>query len=398
MQTPFVGQVAEWVMWVSLGALFYTYLGFPALIWAMSRLFGRAHEEGGIEPEVSLLIPAHNESVVIRAKIENSLALDYPRDKLHVRVISDGSDDGTDTIVKAYLGRRVELQRIETRSGKANALNQAVLHAPGEVLVLCDANTMFAPDAVRHLVRHFADTRVGAVTGNVGLTSNEAGHSEGESLFYRIERFVQRSESRLWTVIGADGGMYALRRELYVPNKPDTLIDDFAIAMNVARTGARVVYEPGATATEDTAQTAAQEFRRRSRTVAGGFQALFEGRGRPKWNQPGLWFEYLSHKVLRWLSPLLLALMLAGSIAAVVGGWNGSGRWWACVAISALQVLFYALAAVGCVMGGRRLPPIMALPFYFCLANAAALTGFFKWLLRLQPVTWAHVDRSTPTG
>jgi len=388
-----VGHIGESVTWVMLGLCVYAYLAFPPIVWVLSKLLGRRHREEDIEPTVTLLIPAHNEAAVIRQKIENSLALDYPAEELQIRVISDGSDDGTDRIVAEYEPRGVELQRIEERAGKPNALNLAVPQARGEILLLCDANTMFARDAVRRLTRHFADEQVGAVTGDVRLASADVAYGEGESLFYRLERFIQRCESRWWTVIGVDGGMYAVRRELYVANRPDTLIDDFVIAMNVARAGRRVVYDSKAVATEDAVVDWAQEFRRRTRTTAGGFQALFGGRGWPRWNQPGLWWGYLSHKVLRWISPFLLLALVAGNVAAVAVGSANVWRWDLCLGLLVLQGLFYALAAVGVVLGGRRLPRILCVPYYFCLTNAAALAGFFKWLFRLQPVTWTHADR-----
>ena len=392
-----VGHVGEFVMGIMLGLCLYAYLAFPPIVWLLSILFGRRHRAEEIEPTVTLLIPAHNEAGVIREKIENSLALDYPAERLQIRVVSDGSDDGTDDIVAEYESRGVELQRVEVRGGKPNALNLAVPEARGDILVLCDANTLFARDAVRRLSRHFADERVGAVTGDVRLTSADVAYGEGESLFYRLERFIQRCESRWWTVIGVDGGMYAVRRELYVANRPDTLIDDFVIAMNVARAGRRVVYDPQAVATEDAVEDRAQEFRRRTRTTAGGFQTLFEGRGRPKWNQPALWWGYLSHKVLRWISPFLLLALLAGNVAAVAAGPANVWRWDLCLGLLLLQGLFYALAAVGAALGGR-LPRILCVPYYFCLTNAAALAGFFKWLFRLQPVTWSHADRRAATN
>ncbi len=380
-----------------LGLCLYAYLAYPPIVWLLSKVFGRRHREEQIEPTVTLLIPAHNEAGVIREKIENSLSLDYPAENLQIRVVSDGSDDGTDDIVREYGSRRVELQRVEVRGGKPNALNLAAPEARGEILLLCDANTMFARNAVRRLVCHFADEQVGAVTGDVRLTSADVGYGEGESLFYRLERFIQRCETRWWTVIGVDGGMYALRRELYVPNRPDTLIDDFVIAMNVARAGRRVVYDPQAVATEDAVEDRAQEFRRRTRTTAGGFQTFFEGRGRPRWNQPGLWWGYLSHKVLRWISPFLLLALLAGNVAAVAAASASVWRRNLCLGLLLLQALFYALAALGAVLGRRRLPRILCVPYYFCLTNAAALAGFFKWLFHLQPVTWSHVDRHAAT-
>jgi len=390
--------VGAWILGAALALGLYAYAGYPAAVWLLARLFGRPHTPREIRPSVSLLIPAHNEARVIRAKIENSLALDYPADKLQVRVVSDGSDDGTDDIVRQYEARGIELQRVEVRGGKPNAMNLAVPHARGEILVLCDANTLFAPDAILRLVRHFADPSVGAVTGDVRLRSQDVSYGEGEGLFWRLERFIQRSESLLWTVVGADGGMYALRRELYTANRPDTLIDDFVIAMNVAGSGARVIYDPTAVATEDAVADPAQEFRRRTRTIAGGFQTLFEGRGRPPWNRPGLWLGYLSHKVLRWISPFLMIVLLAASAAVVAAEWGGGRRWALAVVFLGLQLLFYAMAALGALLSRDRLPRIVCLPYYFCLTSAAALVGFFKWLLRLQRVTWTHADRASPAA
>ena len=392
-----IGQIGEWVVWTTLAVCLYAYVGYPVAVCLVSRLFGRPHRQEAVEPTVSLLIPAHNEATVIREKIVNSLSLDYPSARLQVRVVSDESDDGTDEIVDEYRSEGVELQRVEVRGGKPNAMNAAVPHARGDILVLCDANTMFARDAIRRLVRHFADDRVGAVTGDVRLRSEDIGYGDAEGLFYRLERFTQRCESRLWTVIGVDGGMYAVRRELYVPNRPDTLIDDFVIAMNVARAGRRVVYDPEAVATEDAVEDRAQEFRRRTRTTAGGFQTLFGGRGRPRWNQPGLWWGYLSHKALRWVGPFLLLALLAGNVAAVATGPAGGWRWNLYLGLLLLQALFYALASVGAILDRRRLPRILCVPYYFCLTNAAALAGFFKWLLGLQPVTWTHADRRAAT-
>jgi len=384
----------EWLMWSAIAVGLYAYLGYPAAAALLATLFGRPHRFEDIEPTVTLIIPAHNEEKVIAAKIENSLSQDYPRDKLDIRVVSDGSDDTTDAIAREYESRGVTLQRVAVRGGKPNAVNLAVLDSDGEILVLCDANTMFAPDAVRKLVRHFADPDVGAVTGDVRLQSQSTGYGEGESLYYRLERLVQRSESRLWSVIGVDGGMYAVRREVYRPNHPDVLIDDFAVAMGVVRAGKRVIYDPEAVATEDAVVDPRQEFRRRSRTAAGGFQAAFGRLATPRARQLGTWLAYVSHKVLRWLSPFVLVLAMLGGLLAVLAGNAGSWRWRADVAVVGLQGSLYLLALVGLLYGKRRMPRLISLPFYFCLGNAAALAGFLKWMFGLQAVTWSHADRS----
>jgi len=381
------------VFWACFVLTAYTYFGYPAVIGGLARLFGRPHRIAAHEPSVTLLIPAHNEAVVIAAKLDNALALDYPRDKLEILVLSDGSTDGTDAIVRRYGDRGIALERIEPRGGKPSAINLGAARARGDILLLCDANTMFAHDALRRLVRHFADPAVGAVSGDVRLRSTDVAYGAGEGLFYRIERFLQGAESRLWTAIGVDGGMVAVRRDLYVPNRRDTLIDDFVIAMNVATAGKRVLYDPTAHAVEDAVPDPAQELRRRIRTTAGGFQSLFEGRGRPRARQPLLWLAYLSHKGLRWLSAFVLALMFAANLIAAQGS-----TFFAVLLV--LHVAFYALALAGIRLHRRAMPALVCLPYFFCLTNAASLGGFWRWWRRSQPVTWAQADRQVagPAG
>ncbi|MCL2700420.1 MAG: glycosyltransferase [Phycisphaerae bacterium] len=383
--------------WLALGVLAYAYVVYPWVVSAAARLWAKPCAAADIEPTVTLLIPAHNEEAVIEAKIRNALSLDYPAGKLQIRVVSDGSTDSTDAVARRF-APSVEYQRISPRGGKPNAVNQAVPFARGEILLLCDANTMFAADAVRRLVRHFADERVGAVSGDVRLASQTVTYGRGESLFWRLERRMQAAEAALGSSIGVDGGMYAVRRSLYVANRVDTLIDDFVIAMNVAKSGRRVLLDGSAWATEDAVADPSQEFRRRARTVAGGFQTLFEGRGRPGLRRPGLWAAYVSHKVLRWLGPVWLAAAFVGSAGAAVLGWLADWPTWPIYAgLAAAQMSMYALAAAGHAMRRRHLPRLLCLPYYFCLANAAAAAGFWRWLRKRQPVTWAQADRSVAT-
>lgn len=382
------GDVAALIFWAAFLLSAFTYFGYPLLAGLLARLFGRPHRMAPVEPAVTMLIPAHNEAVVIAAKLQNALGLDYPRDKLQIRVLSDGSVDGTDEIVRRFADRGVELQRIEPRGGKPNAINQGVAHARGEILVMSDANTMLARDALRKLVRHFADPDVGAVTGDVRLLSDTVSYGVGEGLFYRLERFLQISEAKLWTAIGVDGGMYAMRRNLYVPNRPDTLVDDFVIAMNVAKAGARVVYDPEAIATEDAVSDPAQELRRRYRTTAGGFQSLFEGLGRPGFDRPVLLAAYLGHKALRWLGPVVLAVLFLANLAAALA--TGSLLY---AVLLGLHVAFYLVAALGVALHDRAIPSVICIPYYFCLTNAASVGGFMRWWRRSQPVTWAQADR-----
>jgi biofilm PGA synthesis N-glycosyltransferase PgaC len=394
-------ELVEWAFWIAALLCVYSYAGYPLLLGLLSALFGRPHRAAFCRPTVSLLVAAHNEAAVMAAKIENCLGLDYPRDRLQVLIISDGSDDGTDDIIQRYVARGIEYHRTAVRGGKPTAINSQVGRARGEILVLSDANTMLAPDAIARLAMNFADPSVGAVTGDVRLQSDAAAsYGDGDGLFWRLERRIQQCESRLGSVVGVDGGMYALRRELFVANEPDTLNDDFVLAMNIARAGWRVVYDPTARAVEDSPVDSVVEFRRRARTTAGGFQAMLEGRGRPRWSQPTLWAGYFSHKIVRWCGPFLLLLIFASSGALAIIGQLPAGRA-AFVAgpglyrlLLALQVAFYLAASVAHAIRTRRLPPMLSVPYYFCLTNLASLTGFFRWLLQRQPVTWTHAPRN----
>jgi poly-beta-1,6-N-acetyl-D-glucosamine synthase len=396
MSTDPLAALGVFLLWTGFALSAFTYFGYPALIGLLSALFGKSHRPAppaaGYEPTVTMLVPAHNEAVVIGAKIANCLVLDYPRSKLQIRVVSDGSIDGTDAIVQSCTASGIELQRIEPRGGKPNAINRALAHARGEILVLSDANTMLRPDALRRLVRHFHDLSVGAVTGDVRLESDTVAYGAGEGLLFRLERFLQKHEGRLWTAIGVDGGLYAVRRNLFQLNRPDTLIDDFVTAMNVAKQGARVVIDPSAVAVEDAVPDPAQELHRRIRTCAGGFQSLCEGLGRPGLGQPVLLAAYFFHKGLRWLSPFVLMVMLLGNLLAALGGEP------LYLLLLGLHLLFYGLAFAGMALQERALPTLVCVPYYFALTNLAALRGFLRWARRAQPVTWAQADRAIATS
>jgi cellulose synthase/poly-beta-1,6-N-acetylglucosamine synthase-like glycosyltransferase len=252
----------------------------------------------------------------------------------------------------------------------------------GEIVLLSDANPMYRPDAARRLVRHFADPTVGAVSGDVRLVDAGGPHAPSEGLYYRYERWLQSAESRVGSIIGADGAMYALRRELFRPPPDCVILDDFVISMNVARAGFRVLYEPAAIALEAGTATAAEEFRRKVRIVAGGVQALRLGEGVPGLRQPVLLASYVSHKLLRWLVPVFAIAAFAAS--AVL-----ASEVWYRIALVA-QVGFYGSAAAYA-MGVRRLR-WAALPYYFSLVNGAALVGL-RGISGGQTVTWARTRR-----
>ncbi len=381
-------------MWSILALAFalvtYVYVLYPVLLGVLPILLRRRpHQIADIKPSVTLVIPAYNEIKFIRAKVENSLRIDYPRDRLEIVVASDGSEDGTNEVVLDYDSQGVKLRAHSPRAGKISALNRVVPDAGGVIVVLCDANVMFLPDALNRLVRHFADPSVGGVTGDVRIQSEEAPFGESEGLYYEYERFIQLQESLLGSTVTVDGGMYAIRKELFRQLPANTILDDFVIGMNVALAGKRVLYDPTAVATENAILDVRQEFRRKVRIVAGGFRELLRGQGVPRPGQLQLFWSYISHKLLRWLVPWFLLLMLSCSLLLVwLQGLNPVNA-----TLLFAQLAFYGCAMVGMTHPNARWPAPIGFPFYFCMVNAAAWLGSIRGLTGLEHVTWRKAER-----
>jgi cellulose synthase/poly-beta-1,6-N-acetylglucosamine synthase-like glycosyltransferase len=381
-------------LWIVLGTalalVLYAYAGYPLLLGTLGLLPGRVrHQTCAITPCVSLIIPAYNEQKVIREKLENSLKIDYPPGHLEIIVASDGSEDGTNDIVREYEPQGVKLLALTPRGGKISALNRAVPAASGEIVVLCDANVMFLPDALNRLVRHFGDLSVGAVTGDVRIKSDDAPFGEGEGLYYKYERFIQLRESELGSTVTVDGGMYALRKELFRALPGDTILDDLIIGMNVALAGKRVLYDPSAVATENATLDVRQEFCRKVRIVAGGFRELLRGQGVPGPLQPQLFWSFASHKVLRWLVPWLLLVILGVNITLLCQPAPGM----TVIALALAQAVFYGCALIGCTRPNAWWPAPVGIPFYFCMVNTAAWLGSLRGVTGIERVTWKKAER-----
>ena len=374
------------VFWISFGFILYVYIGYPLVMWIASRFSQLRKEDSNWLPTVSLIIVAHNEEDVLGEKLENSLKIDYLKDRLEITVVSDGSTDNTNAIAKSFSQDGIHLHEVVPRGGKTRALNLAVAKASSDILVLSDANTMYQPDTLRKLVRHFADSTVGAVSGDVRLVNAADTHSFSETMYYLYERWLQGMESRVCSMIGTDGGMYAISRKLFQPPSDTIILDDFVISMNVARAGYRVVYEPEAVAFEKGTTTSLEEFRRKIRIVAGGLQALKLREGLPKLKQPLLIFCYLSHKLFRWLVPVFLIFLLAVSLVL-------SAEYMYFLAFVG-QVLFYCGAILYAKNAlGLQCVNWMGIPYYFSLVNCAALMGLWKGLMGSETVMWQRTSR-----
>ena len=372
--------IAQSVFTTSAFLIIYGYAGYPLILTLLTEFKKKRVNKREIYPAVSLVIPAHNEEDVIEDKIKNSLSLDYPRDKLRIIISSDGSSDGTNRILRKYEGKGIIANYFSPRSGKISVLNRTLAKIKSEIVVFSDANVMYNPDVIKKLVRNFRDNSVGGVSGRVVLTGSHGSLRGFEELYYRYERFIQRKETEFESLLSADGAMYAIRREFFDPPPDDTILDDFVIPMGVIRSGYRVVFEPEAVGYEKGVPSLKHEFNRRSRIVAGAVQMILRGNGVPKAGQVKIWFQFLSHKLLRWITPfLLIGLFLANMKLLMMEIRFGFYH------IAAIfQGAFYLAALLGVFLKVH----VFSVPTSLCVENAASILGFFKGMFNRQPVMW----------
>lgn len=381
----------EALFWVSLGLIVYTYLGYPLLIWILSRLFARQAALPVMPdalPRVSLLVAAYNEEGDIAKRIDNALSLDYPRELLDIVIASDGSTDNTCAIARKYLDRGVILFDYEERSGKPAVLNRTIPQLRGDIVFLSDANTLTEPDALKKLVRWFGNPSVGAVCGKLVLVDAATGKNV-DSAYWKYENFLKWSEGKLGALLGSNGAIYAIRREWY-PDIPDnTIVDDFVIPLRAKVVHqCKIVYETEAIAFEVAPSDIGTEFKRRARIGAGGFQAigLLHELLIPRFGWTS--FAFWNHKILRWICPFMMILALVTNIALMdqpLYGW-----------MLVLQLAFYTTAFIGNMLPAKpRVLRVLRLATMFTTMNAALLVGFFRWLMGTQRATWHRTARLT---
>ena len=369
------------LFWLSVGALAYVYLGYPALMAALVQVRGaRRVRPDDILRRVSFVISAYNEGGVIRRKLENALALDYPRELLEIVVISDASTDDTNAIVREYACRGVALAAQTERRGKTAGLNRTVPHLSGEIVVFSDANAMYKPDALRKLVRNFADPAVGCVTGEARYVKGDRTAADvGERMYWNYEIQVKRLETATGSMVGGDGAIYAIRRALWT-ELPETAINDFLNPLQIVAAGWRSVYEPEAICFEETASGIGREYRRRVRIVSRSWRAIFQAPGVLNPFLVGFFsVSVVSHKVVRWLSAVFLAVALACAVAML--GTAGSA------VVNAAAVVVAGLAVAAAV--SRRVRHAAQLGFYFVAINVASLVGVVKGTLGRVSGTWS---------
>jgi len=372
---------AEWLFAGSLLAIFYIYLGYPAGLMILAKLMPVPIHKGEYTPTVSILIAAYNEATCIGKTIENKLALDYPGDRNEIIVISDGSDDGTDEIVRGYAERGVKLIRQVPRTGKTSALNLAIPSARGEIIVFSDANSLYERYAIRKLVANFKDPRIGYVTGKM-IYVNPDGSVTGDgcSAYMRYENRLRSLETAVGSIVGVDGGIDAVRKALYRPMRADQL-PDFVLPLDVVAQDYRVVYEPSAYLRETALAEASDEYRMRVRVSLRAFWALKDMRHLLSFRRNALYaWQLWSHKVLRYLSFVFLAGAYIGNALLVTKESYYAG-------LFAIQTLGY-VAGLAAPLASNRGFRLAHMIHYFVLINVAALHAFLKFALGHKQVVW----------
>ena len=385
------------LFWLALALIVYTYLGYGAVIAAAARCRQWLAPRPALPvpkdadlPPVTLLIAAYNEADILDAKLANIRALRYPKDKLTVLFVTDGSTDASPARLRAEAG--VHVLHDPRRRGKIHAMHRAMRHVDTPITVFSDANAMLNADALRNLVRHYQDPAVGAVAGEKRVhTDGDSAAGAGEGLYWRYESFLKRMDAVFHSAVGAAGELFSIRTALFRPVAPDTLLDDFMLTLRIAADGYRIAYAPDASAEEAPSASMRDEMTRKVRIAAGGFQSM--GRLTELLNplrHGRLAFQYVSHRVLRWtLAPALLPVVVVlNAILAVQSGGVYTG-------LMAAQAAFYGSAAYGALThANRRGPGGLYAPFYFVAMNAAVYRGLGRFLNGRQPVQWTKARRA----
>lgn len=387
------------LFWLFIAGIFYVYVGYPFLLAAFARLFSRPTLTANDLPPITLLIAAYNEEVVIAQKLENSLSLDYPCERLQIIVAADGSDDNTAAIVQSFASRGVDLSYDAARRGKMSAINRAMKIARNEIIVFSDANNFYQLDALKILVSFFADPNVGAVSGSKHILSQGSKLGESEGLYWKYESFLKRQESRLGSCTGVAGEIFAVRRALFVPPPQEIINDDFYIALQILRQGYRIQYAPKAVSMERVSQSEQDEIVRRTRIVAGRYQAIGMSLSLLPFRQPLTVWQIVSHKYLRPLVPFFMLGALLTNIFALVFSEQGKASLLYLSGLSGwttlgLQIIFYLSAWFGGRYKGRGFfSKLLYLPTFLVNSNLAALLGFFKYITGRQSVIWKRAPR-----
>ncbi len=396
--------IIKLLFWICLAGIIYTYFGYGIILWIISQikhLYASINHrvsdknELSAEPHVSLLIPAYNEQPYIPQKIANSRNLDYPSKKLHQVWITDGSDDGSDELLRTY--PEVTLLHKHERTGKIGAINRGMHYIKTPVVIFTDANTMLHQDTVREIVYAFRDPEVGCVAGEkrIKVRKQEGAVNSGEGIYWQIESLIKQVESKVGSVMGAAGELFAIRTELFQPVEPDTLLDDFIISLRIAKQGYKTKYAPKAFGEENASISIKEEMKRKIRIAAGGLQAISRLKALLNPFKYGfLSLQFISHKVLRWtFVPFAIILLFISNLLIVLQyGFEPAGFYFY---FFMLQIFYYIMVVVGSLLQNRKLAyKLVFAPYYVFIMNYSILAGYIKYFFGKQTVNWEKAKRN----
>jgi cellulose synthase/poly-beta-1,6-N-acetylglucosamine synthase-like glycosyltransferase len=380
--------------WIGVTIVLYTYLGYGLVIYLLSKLKGHSEPTRADDrnlPEVTILIAAYNEEQFIEDKIKNTLALDYPQDRLSVFIVTDGSTDNTPDLTKKF--HAVKLFHEPQRKGKIHAVNRVMKWVTTPLVIFSDANTLLNKEAIKNIVRHYGDKTVGGVAGEKRIfkKSEDNASGSGEGLYWRYESFLKQKDSEVYSVVGAAGELFSLRTELFQEPEENIIIEDFYLSLRIAAQGFRFIYEPNAYAMETASASVAEEWKRKVRICAGGFQAMGKLKDLLNPFKHGiLSFQYISHRVLRWtLAPLFLPIILLSNLWLALGGFS----FYTLTLVA--QFCFYALAFLGYLFRDKNISiKGFFVPYYFAVMNLSVYAGFIRYRRGQQSVIWERAQRA----
>ena len=388
------------LFWASLIIVFYTYIGYGILLYIIirvKRLFWGSPQKAVLPaddelPSMTLMICAYNEEDVVAEKMENTLALDYPKDKLRIMWVTDGSSDRTNELLKAY--PEVDIVFSPERRGKTAALKHGLRELKTRYVAFTDANTMINAGALREIARLFTDPTVGCVSGEKRVAARKAGEmaAEGEGLYWKYESTLKRWDNELYSTMGAAGELYAMDPKLCREVPDEALLDDFMMSMYVVQAGKRIAYTPDAYAQEYGSANIFEESKRKRRIAAGGLQSIWWLRSMLNpFHQPLVTFQYVSHRVLRWsITPVAMVLLLLVNIALVA---MGAGNFYTVILI--LQILFYLMALAGWLLNRYGYKnKLLYTAYYFIFMNFNVFRGMAYLRTHGKSGAWEKAKRS----
>lgn len=372
------------LFWLSILVIFYVYLGYPVIVYLVLFVSKKPVKKKYIYPTISVIISAYNEGKNIENKIRNLLNLDYPKDKLEILIGSDGSTDRTDAIISKYINGKIKFFRHFERQGKPTMLNMLAREAKGEVFIFTDARQKLDKDSFKELVKNFSDHKVGSVSAELLFEKADSKTASGVALYWRYEKFIRNCESKIGSMLGATGALYAIRRELF-PDLPRNLIlDDVYIPITIIQKGYRAIFEPKAKVFDQVAKNAKEEFLRKTRTLAGNFQLFYYLKKLFNPFQSLVGLQFFSHKFLRLVVPFLLVIVF------VINFFILDSYFYNLVFI--LQITFYTFACLGLII--KHVNRLFDVPCMFCVMNLAAVVGLYRFLTHKQDVLWRKPEEN----